>query len=177
LRFTVKVPEDAQYVVWVRDPEAGEDEDALFAEFMRDQPTYTYELDYAKCGFREGKLYEIFLTAAGTGYNQGRADVMVSPRSAAATVLQLPARLTEIDDEAFAGIAAEKIIVPAGVTRIGNRAFADCQNLKEMELPEGITFEGKPLENSGPVFVYGAPGSWLETYAKQVENLYFIPVP
>ena len=177
LRFTVKVPEDAQYVVWVRDPEAGEDEDALFAEFMRDQPTYTYELDYAKYGFREGKLYEIFLTAAGTGYNQGRADVMVSPRSAAATVLQLPAGLTEIDDEAFAGIAAEKIIVPAGVTRIGNRAFADCQNLKEMELPEGITFEGKPLENSGPVFVYGAPGSWLETYAEQVENLYFIPVP
>jgi len=25
------------------------------------------------------------------------------------------------------------------------------------------------------VFVYGAPGSWLEDYAEQVEGLYFLP--
>ena len=101
----------------------------------------------------------------------------VGPRSAAATVLSLPAGLKEIEEEAFAGIAAEKIIVQQGVTRIRNRAFADCPNLKELELPEGITFEGKPLDGSGPVFVYGPEGSWLEAYAEAVEGLYFIPTP
>ena len=70
----------------------------------------------------------------------------------------------------------EKIIVPRGVTRIENRAFADCPNLKLLELPEGITFEGKPLEGTRPVFVYGAPGSYLEAYAEEVEGLYFIPI-
>ena len=105
-----------------------------------------------------------------------RVQVKVLPRSAAATVLRLPSGLTEIEAEAFAGIAAEKVIVPNGVTRIGDRAFADCPNLKEMELPEGVTFEGAPLEGSGPVFVYGTPGSWLEAYADEVEGLYFIPV-
>ena len=96
--------------------------------------------------------------------------------SAASTVLRLPAGLTELEAEALAGTAAEKIIVPQGVTRIGDRAFADCPNLKELELPEGITFGGEPLKDSGPVFVYGPVGSWLEAYAEEVEGLYFIPV-
>ena len=43
-------------------------------------------------------------------------------------------------------------------------------------LPEGITFEGKPMEGTRPVFVYGAPGSDLEAYAEEVEGLYFIPI-
>ena len=106
-----------------------------------------------------------------------RVQVTVLPRTPAATVLRLPAGLTEIGAEAFAGIAAEKVVVPDGVTRIGDRAFADCPNLKEMELPAGVTFEGKPLDGSGPVFVYGPEGSWLQAYAEAVEGLYFIPIP
>ena len=177
LRFTVSVPEDAQYVVWVQDPEAAEDDEAMFAEFIRVEQTHTFELDYTEYGFQEGKCYEIRVVAAGTGYNRGETIVSVGPRSAAATIFSLPAGLTEIEEEAFAGIAAEKIIVPQGVTRIGDRAFADCPNLKELELPEGITFEGEPLYGSGPVFVYGPAGSWLEAYAEAVDGLYFIPTP
>ena len=105
-----------------------------------------------------------------------RIRVTVKPVAEAVTVLQLPAGLTCIEAEAFAGTGAEKIIVPRGVTRIENRAFADCPNLKLLELPEGITFEGKPLEGTRPVFVYGAPGSYLEAYAEEVEGLYFIPI-
>ena len=176
LRFTVNVPEGAQYVVWVWDGDASEDDEAIFATFMREHPTYTYELDSTEDGFQEGKLYRIVVIAAGTGFNQGEAEVLLAPVSAASTVLRLPAGLTELEAEALAGTAAEKIIVPQGVTRIGDRAFADCPNLKELELPEGITFGGEPLKDSGPVFVYGPVGSWLEAYAEEVEGLYFIPV-
>ena len=106
-----------------------------------------------------------------------KIKVTVTPRAAAATVLNLPSGLTEIETEAFAGMSAEKVIVPPGVIRIRDRAFADCPNLKEMELPKGIAFEGKPLEGCGPVYVFGPAGSWLEAFAEETEGLYFIPTP
>ena len=54
--------------------------------------------------------------------------------------LRLPGAPTEIDEEAFAGVDARMIIVPDGVTSIGERAFADCPNLQvvisPVELPD-----------------------------------------
>ena len=52
--------------------------------------------------------------------------------------LSLPASLTGIEDEAFAGGSFEYVRVPAGVTMIGSRAFADCPNLKYVEI-QGMT--------------------------------------
>ena len=105
-----------------------------------------------------------------------RIQVTVLPRPAASTVLTLPAGLRVISEEAFAGVAAEKIIVPAGVTEIGSRAFADCPNLIELELPEGITsFAADALDGSGTIFLYGEPGSDLEAYAEACDGLRFIP--
>ena len=65
---------------------------------------------------------------------------------------KLPARLTVIEEEAFKGIDAEKVIIPAGVISIGANAFADCENLmlvvfegnqpatSENSFPEGVCF-------------------------------------
>ena len=38
-------------------------------------------------------------------------------------VLSLPANLTTIEAGAFLDVAAEKIVIPAGVSEIGNNAF------------------------------------------------------
>ena len=46
------------------------------------------------------------------------------------TTLALPAALTRIEAEAFMGVTAKVIIVPASVTEIRSRAFADCPNLR-----------------------------------------------
>ena len=45
--------------------------------------------------------------------------------SAEKTELRLPAALTEIEEEAFAGGAFQGVIVPEGCESIGTRAFAD----------------------------------------------------
>ncbi len=60
-------------------------------------------------------------------------------------VLRLPAGLTEIDEEAFAGTSAQAVFIPASVTSIGSRAFADSA-IVYAQIPEGLdignAFEG-----------------------------------
>ena len=77
---------------------------------------------------------------------------------------------------ASSGVAST-IVVPSGVTTIASDAFTDCPNLVELVLPEGITsFAPDALGSTGPVFVYGPEGGYLEAYAQAVDNLYFVPV-
>ena len=53
----------------------------------------------------------------------------------------IPEGVTKIGDSAFyACQSIESIVVPKGVTRIGEYAFFGCQNLSKVELPSGIDF-------------------------------------
>lgn len=54
------------------------------------------------------------------------------------TTLTLPASLETIDEGAFEGVAAQRIVVPEGVTAIGKRAFAACPNLVYITLPDSL---------------------------------------
>ena len=45
-------------------------------------------------------------------------------------VLTLPAGTTVVEEEAFAGTAAQVAVIPSGCTEIRSRAFADCPNLE-----------------------------------------------
>ena len=65
-------------------------------------------------------------------------------------LLVLPSVLTEIDREAFQGVAADAVVVPESVVSIGADAFDD-------------------------VVIYGYSGSYAQTYAK-AHNLTFIPI-
>ncbi len=69
-------------------------------------------------------------------------------------VLKLPALLTSLEDEAFAGIAAEAVIIPASVTDIA----------------------GNPFAGSAVEYVYGFVGSAVETFAAAAEGLTFVPM-
>ena len=52
----------------------------------------------------------------------------------------IPEGVTEIGDEAFWGCKSLKnITIPEGVTEIGERAFWDCESLKNITIPEGVT--------------------------------------
>ena len=51
--------------------------------------------------------------------------------------LVLPAGLTEIEEEAFAGCTAEVIYLPDTIQVIGKRAFADCPNLRQILICSG----------------------------------------
>ena len=67
----------------------------------------------------------------------------------------LPADLTHIEEEAFAGIDAEVIEVPEGCVSIGERAFADCPNLRYVIVSDlnAINIAGDALEGTDAIFI------------------------
>lgn len=86
----------------------------------------------------------------------------------------LPESLTTIGEEAFAGIAAEKVEVSVNVTAIGARAFANCGNLRELYIPENVTkIDDTALSGSDNVTVYGATGSEAHEFATR-NNIPFV---
>lgn len=63
------------------------------------------------------------------------------------SVLDLPEQLTAIEAEAFAGADCEAVLLPAGATSIGSKAFENCAKLRYVYFPAGIeiapdAFEG-----------------------------------
>ncbi len=70
--------------------------------------------------------------------------------------LTLPGFLTEIEEEAFVGIAAEVVVIPESCTSIGARAFADCPNLTYIVLPVGseITPEDDGFDGCNAEIIY-----------------------
>ena len=63
-------------------------------------------------------------------------------------VLRLPAQLAAIEAEAFRGMQAEEIVLKEGVAHIGAKAFADCPDLKLINLPASVvTIADNAFEN------------------------------
>jgi len=69
-----------------------------------------------------------------------------------APTFTLPAGLTVIEDEAFSGIAAEALLIPAGATSIS----------------------GDPFTDSGVQYIYGTPGTAAENFANAY-GYFFVP--
>lgn len=66
-------------------------------------------------------------------YNQWLTDAQIHFPA----VMTLPAFLTEIEKEAFAGLPVQCVVIPETVTFIGSRAFANCPNLKRIIFKNG----------------------------------------
>jgi hypothetical protein len=62
------------------------------------------------------------------------------------TTLVLPSSLHIIEEEAFEGVTAQQIVVPASVQTIGSSSFANCPNLLV------VYFEGTSADISGDLF-------------------------
>ena len=61
--------------------------------------------------------------------------------------LKLPAQLKVIEEEAFTGMGAEVIIIPAATQNIKARAFVGCDDLK------AIIFEGSPQSIANDIVI------------------------
>lgn len=53
-------------------------------------------------------------------------------------VLRLPNQLLTIDEEAFAQLNVDAVIIPDGCRNIGKRAFADCEKLLYVRIPDSV---------------------------------------
>lgn len=79
----------------------------------------------------------------------------------------LPRMLTQIREEAFAGVPAKRIEVSENVSSIGKRAFADCKNLREFVIPSCVvSIDEHALDGCENVLVYGAAGSAADLFVQ-----------
>ena len=86
-----------------------------------------------------GRIYDLHISSWSAKYEPGFLPYCIRTASVSPdSVLTLPSGLQEISDEAFENVGAQLIIVPDGVTSIGERAFADCPNLIAVSLPGNI---------------------------------------
>ncbi len=65
--------------------------------------------------------------------------------------MTLPANLTIIEDEAFEGGSAQYVVLPAGTSSIGKRAFADNTGLLLIKIPKGAALDPTALAGSTSV--------------------------
>ena len=68
--------------------------------------------------------------------------------------LALPAKVSKIESEAFAGTSVQAIIVPEGVESIGSLAFANCSALQYISIPANT----QVAENA----FYNCPDLWID---------------
>ena len=103
------------------------------------------------CGGKHGtcgdnltwKLEDGTLTISGTGemYNYDRSEERPwHEEKEEITNIILPEGITRIGDYAFGDCSnLTNIAIPSNVTRIGNRAFLDCRKLTSITIPEGVS--------------------------------------
>lgn len=91
--------------------------------------------------------------------------------------VRLPAGTTHILEEAFAGIAAQEVVVPDSVVLIGSRAFARCGDMALITLPDGIEdIAPDAFDGCGKITVLCPDGSYAQTYAQE-SGIHCIAVP
>lgn len=79
----------------------------------------------------------------------------------------LPAALTAIEEEAFAGGVFTYVKLSENTVSIGQRAFGDCQNLAYIYIPETTTgIDPDAFDNVNGLTIFGKAGSTAEGYAQ-----------
>ena len=65
--------------------------------------------------------------------------------------------------------------LPESVESIGSRAFADCNNLRCIYIPEKTTrVSNNAFENNQNLTIWGAEGSYVEFYAGKMGYVFKI---
>ena len=102
----------------------------------------------------------------GVLYDKAKTELICCP--ALTTDISIPAGVTRIADRAFwYCVNLTDVVIPDGVTEIGNYVFDYCDNLLSVTVPASVTQIGYsllPWTSEGCV-LYCVPGSYAETYA------------
>lgn len=92
--------------------------------------------------------------------NQSEIPVMT------ASGFMMPSELTQIDDEAFAGIPVTYLKLPESLQTIGSMAFTECPNLAQVFIPATVnTIASDAFEGSFFVSIVGYQNTAAEAFA------------
>ena len=84
-----------------------------------------------------------------------------------------PAGLTHLQEEACSGLLIDEAVFGEDIQYIGSKAFADCPNLRRVEIPVAdVDIEDDAFKNSNNVILYAPIGGSVEQYA--VEHSIFL---
>ena len=100
--------------------------------------TTTFELAQSPTATEKGKT-SFTATFTNTSFAIQTKTAEDIPSLNSMSLLALPAQLTTIEEEAFAELPCEGVIIPDGCTTIGQRAFADCDHLIYIRIPASVT--------------------------------------
>lgn len=79
----------------------------------------------------------------------------------------MPQSITKVEPEAFRGLSMAAVVCPEGLKEIGNMAFADCNNLEEIYIPDSVTTLGTDIfKNCGKIRILCYSGSAATQYAQ-----------
>jgi hypothetical protein len=114
----------------------------------------------------------------------------------------IPTNINHLGDSAFQGAVISNVTIPNGIVTIGDRVFADCWGLNQIQIPNGVVsigagaFSGCPLRrvaipgtvtnigtyafaycrNLSQVYFFGnAPFAALDAFSDITPNLYYLP--
>ena len=106
------------------------------------------------------------------------ASVTVLPPAFGTPDFTLPASLTAVEMEAFEGISASVVDVPASCRSLGAYAFRNCRSLTQIRVPADCELGEEVFDGCGTVYIYGAPGSSAEAWCSSLlnHNCIFVPV-
>ena len=86
----------------------------------------------------------------------------------------LPADVTAIEANAFEGIAATVVEIPANCTSISSYAFKNCTSLTRIRIPATCALGTDVFDGCTKVYIYGTTGSQAESYCSSHSNCVFV---
>ena len=147
------VPEDGQLT-----DEAPRREDYIFSGWATDPDRLTVQ-------YQAGSQF------------RGRTDCTMyavwSPRLEG-SILEMPASVTTVEEEAFAGISARNVVINADCASIESDAFADSRRLAAVVIPNPYTeIDPDAFSGCGQLRIYGKEGSTAQQFAEEQNHLFF----
>jgi len=109
-----------------------------------------------------------YVTITATAADRGTITASIELECLPESTFTLPASLTAIEEEAFVGLPVQCVIIPDGTTSIGVQAFADCEALYKMIIPDSVTeIADDAFEGSDQVTICAPEGSYAQLYAEE----------
>ena len=124
---------------------------------------------YRFLGWADGNSdMSVIAYTAGGKYTENKDTTMYAVWQSLEPDLILPSSMETIEEEAFEGGAFRYVMLPECAIAIGKRAFADCPNLKDIYIPEGmVKIAPDAFEGVNGLTIHGREGSYAEYYAQR----------